>query len=135
MHYKNLEQQAHAHDNDYTDLEALYRYETGGELVSDPYVSLRQEEPITLSASVVIPAWNACDSLEQCLNLPTFRANIGYDMMAFQHHRRNICHNHHSKSSVARGRTRLFRRAMSGYLSLSGMHHCCPGRHSRSGPI
>ncbi|HZT99915.1 MAG TPA: hypothetical protein VFA10_09660 [Ktedonobacteraceae bacterium] len=29
MHYPNLEQQAHARDNDYTDLEALYRCETG----------------------------------------------------------------------------------------------------------
>jgi hypothetical protein len=29
MTQHTLEQQANAHDNDYTDLEALYRYETG----------------------------------------------------------------------------------------------------------
>ena len=67
MHHQTLEQQAHAHDNDYTDLEALYRYETGGELVSDPYASVRQEVPVTLTASVVIPAWNAQGTLAQCL--------------------------------------------------------------------
>lgn len=66
-HHQTLEQQAHAHDNDYTDLEALYRYTTGGELVSDPYASVRQEVPITLTASVVIPAWNAQGTLAQCL--------------------------------------------------------------------
>lgn len=49
-----LEQQAH--NNDYTDLEALYRYATANELVTGPYESVWQDVPITLSASVVIPA-------------------------------------------------------------------------------
>lgn len=67
MEQHTLEQQAQAHNNDYTDLEALYRYATGGELVTDPYASVRQEVPITLTASVVIPAWNAQGTLAQCL--------------------------------------------------------------------
>jgi hypothetical protein len=33
----------------------------------DPYSSVRQDVPITLSASVVIPAWNAAGTLAQCL--------------------------------------------------------------------
>lgn len=36
MHCQTLEQQAHAHNNDYTDLEALYCYATEDELVTDP---------------------------------------------------------------------------------------------------
>src|SRR6266702_3680822 len=63
-----LESQSQQHNNDYTALEALYRAATGGELVLDPYRSVFNTSPdLTLSASVVIPAWNARDTLEQCL--------------------------------------------------------------------
>jgi len=63
-----LEQQACAHNNDYTNLEAVYRRVTGSELVCAPYESVRHPvSNLTLSASFVIPAWNARDTLEQCL--------------------------------------------------------------------
>ncbi len=63
-----FEEQAHGRDNDYSALEAIYRRATGGELVRDPYESVRHAgPPLTLSASVVIPAWNARDTLQQCL--------------------------------------------------------------------
>src|SRR5947209_1115630 len=63
-----LESQSQQHNNDYTALEALYRASTGGELVLDPYRSFFHPGPeLTLSASVVIPAWNARDTIEQCL--------------------------------------------------------------------
>jgi glycosyltransferase involved in cell wall biosynthesis len=65
---QTLEQQAHTHNNDYSHLEAIYRQTTGGELVRDPYASMHYTGPdVTLSASIVIPAWNAYDTLEQCL--------------------------------------------------------------------
>jgi glycosyltransferase involved in cell wall biosynthesis len=63
-----LEQQARAHNNDYSALEGAYHQVTGAELVQDPYGSARYTAPgHTLSASVLIPAWNARDTLEQCL--------------------------------------------------------------------
>ncbi len=63
-----LESQSQQHNNDYTALEALYREATGSELVLDPYRSAFNVGPeLTLSASVVIPSWNARDTLEQCL--------------------------------------------------------------------
>ncbi len=53
-----LEQQAHDHNNDYTDLEAIYRHTTGSELVCDPYEPVRHlVSTLTLSARIVIPAW------------------------------------------------------------------------------
>jgi tetratricopeptide (TPR) repeat protein/glycosyltransferase involved in cell wall biosynthesis len=65
---RTLEQLARAHDNEYSALESVYRRTTGGELVSDPYQSVHHSVPdMTLSASVVIPAWNARDTLAQCL--------------------------------------------------------------------
>src|SRR6266581_1793592 len=63
-----LESQSQQHNNNYTALEALYRASTGSELVLDPYRSAFNTGPqLTLSASVVIPAWNARETLEQCL--------------------------------------------------------------------
>lgn len=63
-----LESQSQQHNNDYTALEALYRSSIGSELVLDPYRSAFNTDPeLTLSASVVIPAWNARETLEQCL--------------------------------------------------------------------
>ncbi|MFN2224928.1 MAG: glycosyltransferase, partial [Anaerolineae bacterium] len=65
---RTLEHQARAHDNDYTGLESYYRQVAGSELVADPYGSARKPLPgLTLSASIVIPAWNAADTIEQCL--------------------------------------------------------------------
>ncbi len=65
---QTLGQRANAHNNDYSDLEAIYYRITGGELVRDPYGSVHHTGPnITLSASVIIPAWNARGTLEQCL--------------------------------------------------------------------
>src|SRR5215469_8219126 len=64
----SLESQSQQHNNDYTDLESLYRDATGSELVLDSYRSAFHSGPeLTLSASIVIPAWNARDTLEQCL--------------------------------------------------------------------
>jgi glycosyltransferase involved in cell wall biosynthesis/tetratricopeptide (TPR) repeat protein len=63
-----LERQAAGHSNDYSDLEARYRAAAGAQLVLDPHGSALQPLPeVTLSASVVIPAWNAADTLAQCL--------------------------------------------------------------------
>ena len=63
-----LEQKAQKHTNDYSALESVYRNKTGGELVIDPYMSVRcPVANLTLSASIVIPAWNARGTLEQCL--------------------------------------------------------------------
>lgn len=63
-----LESQSQQHNNDYTAFESLYLEATGGELVLDPYRSPFHPGPeLTLSTSVVIPAWNARDTLEQCL--------------------------------------------------------------------
>src|SRR5216110_1641275 len=65
---QSLRKQSQSHNNDYTALEVTYRTVTGGELVIDPYLSILNTGPeLTLSASVVIPAWNACGTLEQCL--------------------------------------------------------------------
>lgn len=65
---QTLEQQSQQHNNDYTALEATYHRITGGELVRDPYASVHHPGPdLTLSASIVIPAWNARATLEQCL--------------------------------------------------------------------
>ena len=63
----SLDRLAHAADNDYAALEEEYRRLTGGELVRDPCGSARLEVPLTLTASVVVPAWNARSTLEQCL--------------------------------------------------------------------
>lgn len=63
-----LESLATARSNDYSALESIYRQRTGGELVRDPYASPQHSGPaLTLSASVVIPAWNARDTLAACL--------------------------------------------------------------------
>jgi glycosyltransferase involved in cell wall biosynthesis len=65
---QSLEQLALAHDNDYSVLEAQYRAATGSDLVTDPYRSQRcTAPPLTLTASVVIPAWNARPTLTSCL--------------------------------------------------------------------
>jgi hypothetical protein len=65
---ETLNELARARDNDYSALEDVYRQTTGGELVSDPSGSARHSLPgLTLSASVVIPAWNARETLAQCL--------------------------------------------------------------------
>jgi tetratricopeptide (TPR) repeat protein len=66
--HQTLEQQANTHNNDYSTLEAIYHRLTGSELVRDPYGSVHHTSPnLTLRASVVIPAWNARGTLEQCL--------------------------------------------------------------------
>ncbi len=63
-----LESQSQQHNNNYTALEATYHEATSSDLVLDPYRSVFNSGPeLTLSASVVIPAWNASDTLEQCL--------------------------------------------------------------------
>ncbi len=86
MGQQTLEQQARTHNNDGSHLEVIYHRATEGELVCDPHASMQHLVPnLTFSASVIIPVWNALGTLEQCLNLLMFRANIGYDMMASQH--------------------------------------------------
>lgn len=63
-----LERLAAGRSNDYSERETYYRRATGSELVLDPHGSaLRPLPEIKLSASVVIPAWNAADTLAQCL--------------------------------------------------------------------
>lgn len=54
-------------DNDYTSLENVYRNETGSELVLDPYASMHVNLHLTLSASIIIPAFNSSSTLERCL--------------------------------------------------------------------
>lgn len=56
------------HNNDYTGLEEGYRHVGMGELVRDPFGSIkfRLEDP-TLSATVVIPCWNSADTILLCL--------------------------------------------------------------------
>jgi glycosyltransferase involved in cell wall biosynthesis/Flp pilus assembly protein TadD len=63
----SLREQASRFDNDYSQLELEYRRVTGGELVSDPNSSPRYGPSLTLSASVIIPAWNARDTLPACI--------------------------------------------------------------------
>ena len=53
--------------NDYEALEETYRSITGSELVTEPLDSPRFVFPLTLSASIVIPAWNASHTIEKCL--------------------------------------------------------------------
>jgi glycosyltransferase involved in cell wall biosynthesis len=63
-----LEQVVHARSNDYSEYEDAYRLITGGELVSDPYRSVHYPVPaLTSTASIIIPAYNAQKTLEQCL--------------------------------------------------------------------
>jgi glycosyltransferase involved in cell wall biosynthesis/tetratricopeptide (TPR) repeat protein len=63
-----LESLAAARDNDYGALSEAYRLRTGAELAGDPFESARcTGPPLTMSASVVIPAWNARDTLASCL--------------------------------------------------------------------
>ena len=63
-----LESQSQLHNNNYTPFESFYHRVTGSELVLDPYRSAFNSGPeLTLSASIVIPAWNASDTLQQCL--------------------------------------------------------------------
>src|SRR3954468_14624357 len=65
---ETLDQLAKAQDNDYRHLEAVYHTATGSTLVNDPFDSVRHPLPgLTFSASVVIPAWNARETLTQCL--------------------------------------------------------------------
>ena len=65
---QTLEQQSNTYNNNYSPLEATYHRLTGGQLVLEPYTSVRHTVPdLTLSASIAIPAWNAHGILEQCL--------------------------------------------------------------------
>jgi len=64
----SLKRRLEAMTNDYSHLEALYRARPGSELVLDPYGSSCSPLPeLTLSASVIVPAFNSRTSLEQCL--------------------------------------------------------------------
>ncbi|HEY2117088.1 MAG TPA: glycosyltransferase [Candidatus Angelobacter sp.] len=56
-----------AERNDYDSLEKKYRDATGTELVDDPFNSPRGRLPLHVRTSVVIPAWNAADTIESCL--------------------------------------------------------------------
>ncbi len=68
METKNLKRIVQEKCNDYSHLEDTYRLATGGELVRDPFNSIWYcPEDITLSASVVIPAWNAGITIQRCL--------------------------------------------------------------------
>lgn len=65
---KSLKNLLDQHDNDYSHLEVHYRRETGSELVIDPYRSVSQPlADLTLTASVIIPAYNASHTILQCL--------------------------------------------------------------------
>lgn len=56
------------HDNNYSKLEDIYGRVTNSELVRDPFNSPQADvSPITLSATIVIPAWNAKNTIEKCL--------------------------------------------------------------------
>jgi GT2 family glycosyltransferase len=63
-----LEQQSRAFANDYAALEAVYRDDVGAEMVTDPYRSpFFSPSQQTVSASVIVPAWNAAETLTACL--------------------------------------------------------------------
>lgn len=65
---QTLQQLIYQQDNDYSHFEAEYDKQVGAPLVDDPYTSvLHPLADITLSASIVIPAWNAADSIERVL--------------------------------------------------------------------
>ena len=65
---KSLSQIIRERSNDYSALEEAYRTATGGELVYEPFTSPQHSHgEITLSASVIIPAWNAQHTIAQCL--------------------------------------------------------------------
>lgn len=53
--------------NDYRSLEQTYSSISGEELVCDPLNSLRSAFCLTVSTSIVIPAWNASQTIEKCL--------------------------------------------------------------------
>jgi len=66
--YKNLRQLVAEKHNDYSKLEVEYQAITGYELVSEPYSSISDNgQKITLSASIVIAAWNASSTIQKCL--------------------------------------------------------------------
>jgi glycosyltransferase involved in cell wall biosynthesis/tetratricopeptide (TPR) repeat protein len=62
-----LQQQANTNANDYRAAAKAYRQAYGAELIADPYRSAHHRLPITLTASVLIPAWNVRDTLVACL--------------------------------------------------------------------
>lgn len=64
MSLRNIQAFLAHQSNDYSDLEATFLKKTGKELVFDSISSVDlSEEPLTLTASVVIPAWNAADTI------------------------------------------------------------------------
>ncbi len=64
----NLKQIIQEKSNDYSSLEEQYRLATDGELVQDPFSSIwKHPKEITLSVSIVIPAWNAGNTIRRCL--------------------------------------------------------------------
>jgi hypothetical protein len=84
-----LEHLAHARDNDYAALEVAYRATTGAELVSDPFGALRcAPASPALTASIVIPAWNARGTLVKCLRHVSETANLALRFAARPHPRR-----------------------------------------------
>lgn len=65
---KTLYEYVQQHDNDYSQLEEDYLRQTGGELVSDPNTSVQRPiADLRLTASVIIPAYNAAHTILQCL--------------------------------------------------------------------
>lgn len=57
-----------AHSNDYSPLERAYKNVAGVDLVTNPYAApVGRAINLTMSMSVVIPAWNAAATIEPCL--------------------------------------------------------------------
>jgi glycosyltransferase involved in cell wall biosynthesis len=64
---KTLKEIVESTDNNYTDLEALYKLKVGCDLNADPYESTDHPIPITKKCTIVIPAYNSGRPLESTL--------------------------------------------------------------------
>ncbi|MFX1392331.1 MAG: glycosyltransferase [Promethearchaeota archaeon] len=65
---KKINQIINERDNDYSHLELHYKTITNSELVRDPYNSINYfPQRMELKASIIIPTWNACDTITKCL--------------------------------------------------------------------
>ena len=65
---KTINQIIKQRDNDYTHLELKYKSITNSELVIDPFNSITfRPKNINLTVSIIIPAWNASDTIQKCL--------------------------------------------------------------------
>lgn len=65
---KTLQELREHFNNDYSQLEALYKIKVGGSLISDPSESAEHTIPITKKCSIVLPTYNNSTRLINCLH-------------------------------------------------------------------